>query len=149
PTRPGPDALAIATESGHLLEAMSEPPILRFAPSPNGSLHLGHAFSALTGFEMAPRLGGRFLLRIEDIDIARCREEHVAAIIEDLTWLGITWDGPVLRQSHRFPLYVQAAQLLESQELLYPCFATRTEIAEAAAASGGASDPEGAPIYPG
>jgi len=70
---------------------MPEPPVLRFAPSPNGPLHLGHALSALTGFEMARRLGGRFLLRIEDIDTERSREEHVAGILEDLAWLGTTW----------------------------------------------------------
>jgi glutamyl-Q tRNA(Asp) synthetase len=126
---------------------MPSPPVLRFAPSPNGPLHLGHALSALTGFEMARRLGGRFLLRIEDIDIARCREEHVAGILEDLAWLGIGWEEPVLRQSQRFAVYAQAAQLLEAQGLLYPCFATRSEIAEAAA--GADLDPEGAPLYPG
>lgn len=126
---------------------MPAPPVLRFAPSPNGPLHLGHALSALTGFEMAQRLGGRFLLRIEDIDIPRCREEHVAGILEDLTWLGIAWEEPVLRQSQRFAIYAQAAQLLEAQGLLYPCFATRSEISGAAA--GGAVDPEGAPLYPG
>jgi glutamyl-Q tRNA(Asp) synthetase len=125
---------------------MPAPPVLRFAPSPNGSLHLGHALSALTGFEMARRLGGRFLLRIEDIDVARCREEHVAGILEDLGWLGITWEGPVLRQSQRFGVYAQAAQQLEAAGLLYPCFATRSDIAAASPAS---LDPEGAPIYPG
>jgi glutamyl-Q tRNA(Asp) synthetase len=96
---------------------------------------------------MARRLGGRFLLRIEDIDIARCREEHVAGIVEDLSWLGVAWEEPVLRQSQRFAVYAEAAQLLEGQGLLYPCFATRSEIA--AAASGAAVDPEGAPLYPG
>jgi len=126
---------------------MPSPPVLRFAPSPNGPLHLGHALSALTGFEMARRLGGRFLVRIEDIDIARCREEHVAGILEDLSWLGVAWEEPVLRQSQRFAVYVKAAQLLEAQGLLYTRFATRSEIA--AAASGAAVDPEGAPLYPG
>jgi glutamyl-Q tRNA(Asp) synthetase len=126
---------------------MPGPAVLRFAPSPNGPLHLGHALSALTGFEMARRLGGRFLVRIEDIDVARSREEHVAGILEDLAWLGIAWEEPVLRQSQRFGVYAEAAQQLEAQGLLYPCFATRSEIAEAAA--GGAIDPEGAPLYPG
>jgi glutamyl-Q tRNA(Asp) synthetase len=126
---------------------MPGPAVLRFAPSPNGPLHLGHALSALTGFEMAHRLGGRFLVRIEDIDIARCREEHVAGIFEDLAWLGLAWEEPVLHQSQRFGVYAEAAQRLEAQGLLYPCFATRLEIAEAAA--GGAIDPEGAPLYPG
>jgi glutamyl-Q tRNA(Asp) synthetase len=125
---------------------MPEPPVLRFAPSPNGPLHLGHALSALTGFEMARRLGGRFLLRIEDIDVVRSREEYVAAILEDLAWLGIDWEEPVLRQSQRFAVYAQAAQMLEAQGLLYPCFATRSEIASAA---GDAVDPEGTPLYPG
>jgi glutamyl-Q tRNA(Asp) synthetase len=126
---------------------MASPPVLRFAPSPNGPLHLGHALSALTGFEMARRLGGRFLVRIEDIDVGRCREEHVAGILEDLAWLGIAWKEPVLRQSQRFAVYAEAAQLLEAQGLLYPCFATRAEIA--AATAGGDIDPEGAPVYPG
>ena len=124
---------------------MPEPPVLRFAPSPNGPLHLGHALSALTSFEMARRLGGRFLLRIEDIDVVRSREEYVAALLEDLAWLGIAWEEPVLRQSQRFAVYAQAAQMLEAQGLLYPCFATRTEIA--AAAVGDAVDPEGMPLY--
>jgi glutamyl-Q tRNA(Asp) synthetase len=123
-------------------------PVFRFAPSPNGPLHLGHALSALSGFDMAQRHGGRFLVRIEDIDVARCREEYVAGIFEDLAWLGITWEEPVLRQSQHFATYVQAAQWLEAQGLLYPCFASRSEI-EAAAAPGGAVDPEGAPLYPG
>ena len=96
---------------------------------------------------MARRLGGRFLVRIEDIDVARSREEHVAGILEDLAWLGIAWEEPVLRQSQRFGVYAEAAQRLEAQGLLYPCFATRSEIAEAPA--GGAIDPEGAPLYPG
>jgi glutamyl-Q tRNA(Asp) synthetase len=126
---------------------MPEPPVLRFAPSPNGPLHLGHALSALTSFEMARRLGGRFLLRIEDIDVARSREEYIAAILEDLAWLGVAWEEPVLRQSQRFAVYAQAAQLLEAQGLLYPCFATRSEIS--AAAVGDAVDPEGMPLYPG
>jgi glutamyl-Q tRNA(Asp) synthetase len=122
-------------------------PTFRFAPSPNGPLHLGHALSALTGFEMARRMGGRFLLRIEDIDVARCREEFIAGIFEDLAWLGISWEEQVLRQSQHFAVYAQAAQWLEEQGLLYPCFATRAQIAEAAA--GGPCDPDGAPLYPG
>jgi len=147
PTRPAPGTLAIATETGHCFEAMPGPPVLRFAPSPSGLLHLGHALSALTGFEMTRRLGGRFLVRIEDIDVVRCREEHVAGILEDLTWLGIAWEEPVLRQSQRFAVYSEAAQRLEAEGLLYPCFATRSEIVERA--SGGAVDPEGALLYPG
>jgi glutamyl-Q tRNA(Asp) synthetase len=122
-------------------------PVFRFAPSPNGPLHLGHALSALTAFDMAQRAGGRFLLRIEDIDVTRCREEYVAGIIEDLAWLGIRWEEPVLRQSQHFAIYAQAAQWLEARGLLYPCFASRTEIE--AAATPGAVDPDGAPLYPG
>jgi glutamyl-Q tRNA(Asp) synthetase len=126
---------------------MTGSPVLRFAPSPNGQLHLGHALSALVGFDMARRLGGRFLVRIEDIDIARCREEHVSGIFADLAWLGIAWEEPVLRQSQHFAVYSRAAEVLEAQGLLYPCFATRAEIWEAAAS--GPLDPDGAPLYPG
>jgi glutamyl-Q tRNA(Asp) synthetase len=122
-------------------------PIFRFAPSPNGPLHLGHALSALVGFDMARRLGGRYLVRIEDIDVARCREELIDAIFEDLVWLGIAWEQPILRQSQHFAVYAQAAQWLEAQGLLYPCFASRSEILKAA--NGGALDPEGSPLYPG
>jgi glutamyl-Q tRNA(Asp) synthetase len=123
------------------------PAVLRFAPSPNGPLHLGHALSALIGYDMARRLGGRFLVRIEDIDVARSREEHVTGIFEDLAWLGITWEEPVLRQSQHFAVYAQAAQWLEALGLLYPCFASRSEILEAAKGRG--LDPEGTPLYPG
>jgi glutamyl-Q tRNA(Asp) synthetase len=126
---------------------MTGSPVLRFAPSPNGQLHLGHALSALVGFDMARRLGGRFLVRIEDIDIARCREEHVSGIFADLAWLGIAWEEPVLRQSQHFAVYSRAAEVLEAQGLLYPCFATRAEIWEAAAS--GPLDPDGAPLYTG
>jgi glutamyl-Q tRNA(Asp) synthetase len=123
------------------------PPVLRFAPSPNGRLHLGHALSVLTGEAWVRRLGGRFLLRIEDIDTARARPEFVAGIFEDLAWLGIAWETTVLRQSEHFPIYGAAAQRLTDLGLLYPCFATRTEIA--AAAMPGLIDPDGAPLYPG
>jgi len=122
-------------------------PVFRFAPSPNGPLHLGHALSALTAFDMAQRTGGRFLVRIEDIDVTRCREEFVTGIFEDLSWLGITWEQPVLFQSQHFATYVEAAQWLEGQGLLYPCFASRTEIDAAAVPA--AVDPDGAPLYPG
>lgn len=121
--------------------------VFRFAPSPNGDLHLGHALSALTGFEMARRAGGRFLIRIEDIDTARSRETYVRGIFDDLAWLGIHWEEPVLRQSTRFAAYRQAAQRLETMGLLYPCFATRTEIA--GHATPGAVDPDGAPLSSG
>jgi glutamyl-Q tRNA(Asp) synthetase len=119
----------------------------RFAPSPNGPLHLGHAYSALIGHEMAKRAGGRFLVRIEDIDVTRCREEHVAAIFDDLAWLGLSWEEPVVRQSQHFGFYAAAAGQLEAQGLLYPCFATRAEIAASAQAA--PTDPDGAPLYPG
>jgi len=126
-------------------------PVLRFAPSPNGALHLGHALSALTGYELARRLGGRFLLRIEDIDRERCREEHVADLCRDLAWLGISWEEPVLRQSEHFASYRAAADRLTAMGMLYPCFASRKEIAAAArTASGGCrQDPDGADRNPG
>lgn len=124
-----------------------QPPVLRFAPSPNGELHLGHALSALVTFQMARRLDGRFLLRIEDIDTVRSRDEFIAGIYDDLAWLGLQWEVPVLRQSQHFADYRAAADRLHAMGLLYPCFATRTEIL--AAALPGAVDPDGAPIYPG
>jgi glutamyl-Q tRNA(Asp) synthetase len=126
---------------------MRDRPVFRFAPSPNGELHLGHALSALAGYEQAKAAGGRFLLRIEDIDVGRTRPEFVAGIFEDLRWLGIEWEEPVLFQSQRMDAYRQAAGRLQALGLLYPCFATRTEIE--AAAEGGATDPDGAPLYPG
>lgn len=128
---------------------MSAQPVLRFAPSPNGELHLGHALSALVGFDMAQKLGGRFLLRIEDIDTTRCRDEHITQIFEDLAWLGLKWEEPVLRQSEHFGTYQAAANWLKRAGLLYPCFATRSEIAEKAQSAPHAVDPDGAPLYPG
>lgn len=124
-------------------------PVLRFAPSPNGALHLGHALSALVGYDMARRLGGRFLVRIEDIDTVRCTPHHAAAALEDLAWLGITWETPVLRQSEHFADYRLAAERLVAIGLLYPCFATRSEMASAAAGTPEAVDPDGTPLYPG
>jgi glutamyl-Q tRNA(Asp) synthetase len=125
---------------------MPDCPVFRFAPSPNGELHLGHALSALVGWEAARVAGGRFLLRIEDIDTGRSRPEHVAGIFADLRWLGLAWEEPVQFQSTRFAAYAEAARKLEAMGLLYPCFATRAEIE---AAASGAADPDGAPIYPG
>jgi glutamyl-Q tRNA(Asp) synthetase len=122
------------------------PPVFRFAPSPNGELHLGHALSALAGFERARACGGRFLLRIEDIDQGRSRERFVAQIFADLAWLGLTWEEPVVLQSQRMPAYAEAAARLRAMGLLYPCFATRAEIE---AAASGPADPDGAPLYPG
>jgi glutamyl-Q tRNA(Asp) synthetase len=119
--------------------------VFRFAPSPNGDLHLGHALSALDGYEQARACGGRFLLRIEDIDAERCREPFIAGIYQDLEWLGLTWEQPVLRQSEHFSHYQSMAAKLDAKGLLYPCFATRTEI-EACAAPG-AVDPDGVVLY--
>ncbi|ESR24160.1 tRNA glutamyl-Q(34) synthetase GluQRS [Lutibaculum baratangense] len=130
-------------------------PVLRFAPSPNGFLHLGHAFSALVTHDTARALGGRFLLRIEDIDVVRCRPEFESAIYEDLAWLGLSWEAPVRRQSQHFPAYEAAAERLKDAGLLYPCYASRREIADAVAAREAESgrpwprDPDGAPVYPG
>jgi len=119
--------------------------VTRFAPSPTGLLHLGHAFAALT----AARSGERFLLRIEDLDTARCREEFVAAIFEDLHWLGLSWEEPVLRQSARGEAYRNALGMLAQQHLLYPCFCTRKEIAEEIARAVEAPHGPDGPIYPG
>ena len=127
--------------------------ILRFAPSPNGYLHLGHAYSALLNFDMARELGGRLLLRIEDIDAERCRPEYEAAIYEDLHWLGVRWEEPVRRQSAQFSDYATAIDRLETDGLLYPSFESRRELAALAAEldrqGGWPRDPDGAPIYPG
>lgn len=120
-------------------------PILRFAPSPNGRLHLGHAYSALYTWNAAALLGGTALLRIEDIDAERSKPEFAAAIIEDLNWLGLDWPEPVMRQSDRLEHYAAAGNQLRDQGLLYPCFCSRSEIA----ARAGDTDPEGAPLYPG
>jgi len=120
--------------------------VTRFAPSPTGRLHLGHAFSALRAHDLARAHGGLFLLRIEDIDPGRAREEHVAGIMEDLRWLGLDWDGEVVRQSARLPLYADALGRLKAMDLIYPCFCTRAEIAASATAPHG---PEDAPLYPG
>lgn len=124
---------------------MPSEPIFRFAPSPNGHLHLGHAYSALFTFRAAASVGGTMLLRIEDTDVTRCKPEFDAAIHEDLHWLGLSWPEPVLRQSDRFPIYAEVAERLRARGLLYPCSCTRSEIATAATAT----DPDGAPIYPG
>jgi glutamyl-Q tRNA(Asp) synthetase len=127
--------------------------ILRFAPSPNGYLHLGHAYSALLNYDMAREHGGRLLLRIEDIDAARCSPEHEAAIYEDLRWLGLSWQEPVRRQSEHFADYAAALAKLEAQGLIYPSFESRAEIAalveDLDRHGGWPRDPDGAPIYPG
>ncbi len=121
-------------------------PVFRFAPSPNGELHLGHALSALTGYEMARRSGGRFLLRIEDIDTTRTRPEHVDAIFGDLAWLGLDWEEPVLRQSEHLEDYRAVARKLEQLGLLYPCFRSRTELTAAVADRPADVDPDGLPF---
>jgi glutamyl-Q tRNA(Asp) synthetase len=127
--------------------------ILRFAPSPNGFLHLGHAYSALLNHDRARELGGRLLLRIEDIDTVRCRPEYEEAIYEDLRWLGITWQQPARRQSEHFADYAAAIAELESQGLVYPSFESRGElsalVAELDRQGGWPRDPDGVPIYPG
>ena len=129
------------------------PPVFRFAPSPNGYLHLGHAFSALLNLDLARQTGGRLLLRIEDIDLTRCKPEFETAIYEDLTWLGIAWDEPVRRQSEHLADYREALEKLSAQNLVFPSFETRGEIAKLVAqreASGRwPRDPDGAPLYPG
>jgi glutamyl-Q tRNA(Asp) synthetase len=123
--------------------------VTRFAPSPTGYLHLGHAFAAITAFETARRANGRFLLRIEDIDATRCRREFEAAIFQDLAWLGLQWEEPVLCQSSRFAAYRAAIDQLETMGLVYPCFCTRGEIAaEIGRAVEAPHGPEG-PHYPG
>ena len=130
------------------------PRIFRFAPSPNGYLHRGHALSALLNFRAAAATGGRFLLRIEDIDLARARPEFTAGILEDLAWLGLRWEEPALRQSRRFAAYREAPAALDRLGLLYPAFLTRAEIAAHVAAAEAEGrpwprDPDGAPLYPG
>src|SRR5262249_24667687 len=129
------------------------PPVFRFAPSPNGYLHLGHAFSALLNFDLAREAGGRFLLRIEDIDPTRCKAEYEDAIYEDLAWLGIAWDLPVRRQSEHLDEYRKAIERLSSEGLVYPSFESRAEIArlvsEREKDGPWPRDPDGAPPYPG
>ncbi len=128
---------------------MTEPVVTRFAPSPSGHLHLGHAFAALFAHAAAAETGGRFLLRIEDIDTFRRRPDFEAAILEDLDWLGLEWQGPVLRQSERGAAYAAALDKLHGLDLLYPCFCTRSEIrAEVAASASAHHGPMGA-LYPG
>jgi len=124
--------------------------VYRFAPSSNGYLHLGHAYSALLNYELACETGGRFLLRIEDIDAERCRTEFDQAVFEDLGWLGLSWETPVRRQSEHLSDYADALAKLGARGLTYPCFCSRAEIMNAA---GGRDrwprDPDGSPLYPG
>ena len=127
--------------------------VFRFAPSPNGYLHLGHAFSALLNFDMARVAGGRLLLRIEDIDATRCRPEYEAAIYEDLEWLGISWEQPVRRQSEHMEQYRAALAALDGRHLTFPSFESRAEIArlvgDRESHARWPRDPDGAPLYPG
>jgi glutamyl-Q tRNA(Asp) synthetase len=127
--------------------------VFRFAPSPNGYLHLGHALSALANFDMARAVGGKLLLRIENIDPARCRLEYEEAICDDLAWLGIAWEQPVRRQSEHLADYQAALSRLDLLGLIYPSFESRAEIAELVAArerhGPWPRDPDGAPLYPG
>ena len=129
------------------------PSVFRFAPSPNGYLHLGHAYSALLNFDLARESGGRLLLRIEDIDAARCRPEFEAAIYQDLGWLGIGWETPVRRQSEHLSEYRAAVEKLAAMGLVYPGFESRAEIAKLVAQREANApwprDPDGAPLYPG
>jgi len=129
----------------------AEPQITRFAPSPTGLLHLGHAFAALVAFDAAR--GGKFLVRIEDTDTARVRPEFEQAIFDDLHWLGFSWEEPVMRQSERADAYGRAITILRGKDLLYPCFCSRKEVeaefrASISAPHGGQMGPDG-PLYPG
>src|SRR6516162_7539675 len=129
------------------------PQVFRFAPSPNGYLHLGHALSALLNADMARAVNGRVLLRIEDIDRARCRPEYEAAIYQDLAWLGLAWEEPVRRQSEHLAAYREALDRLAAMGLVYPSFESRGEIARLVAAREQTGpwprDPDGVPLYPG
>jgi glutamyl-Q tRNA(Asp) synthetase len=126
------------------------PPVFRFAPSPNGFLHLGHALSALLNADAVRKAGGRLLLRIEDIDPARCRPEFEDAIYEDLAWLRLNWEKPVRRQSEHSDDYRAALRQLQGMGLIYPSFESRAEIARIVGErEAWPNDPDGAPLYPG
>jgi glutamyl-Q tRNA(Asp) synthetase len=130
-------------------------PVFRFAPSPNGRLHLGHAYSGLLNADFASRFGGRLLLRIEDIDLTRCRPEFETAIYDDLAWLGLRWEEPVRRQSEHFEDYKSAFSTLKGRGVTYPCFCSRKDIADAVQSCETETgrpwprDPDGASLYPG
>ena len=127
--------------------------VFRFAPSPNGLLHVGHALSALLNFDMARAAGGRFLLRMEDIDASRCRPEFETAIYEDLAWLGLSWEQPVRRQSEHLDDYRAALEKLQAMRLTFPSFESRAEIAHLVGdrdvRERWPRDPDGVPVYPG
>lgn len=137
----GPDGIAGARRARHMAGVI----VTRFAPSPTGRLHLGHAWSAIRAHDFARARGGRFLLRIEDIDGTRSRPEHVTTIVDDLHWLGLAWDGEIAFQSRRLDHYADALDRLRAMGLLYPCFCTRAEIS--AASLSAPHQPE--PVYPG
>src|SRR5258708_23580449 len=128
-------------------------PVFRFAPSPNGHLHLGHAHSALLNFDMARAAGGRFLLRMEDIDATRCRPEFEVAITDAVAWLGLSWEQPVRRQSEHFAEYRAVLEKLKAMGLIFPSFESRTELADMVAdrdvRERWPRDPDGVPVYPG
>jgi glutamyl-Q tRNA(Asp) synthetase len=124
-------------------------PVFRFAPSPNGALHLGHALSALLNQEFAERMGGRLLVRIEDIDPTRCRPHLIAPMLADLAWLGLNWERPERRQSHHLGDYQTALQRLATDGLIFPCYASRNEVQAAAIERRLGTDPDGALLYAG
>jgi glutamyl-Q tRNA(Asp) synthetase len=121
----------------------------RFAPSPTGHLHLGHAFSALFAAEAARKAGGQFIVRIEDIDAGRCRTDYTDSILDDLSWLGLRWQSPVRHQSRHMDDYAQALDSLKERDLLYPCFCTRADIRNEIDAAGHAPHGPDGPLYPG
>lgn len=133
----------------HLLPELPRGAVTRFAPSPTGLLHLGHAHAALFAAGLAAAAGGRFLLRLEDIDATRCRPEFAAAIEADLAWLGLSWARPVRVQSRHMAEYQAALDRLAARGLVYPCFCTRAEIAREIAAAGHAPQGPDGPLYPG
>ena len=128
---------------------LDETVVTRFAPSPTGQLHLGHAYAALFAESAARETGGRFLLRIEDIDTSRARPDFERAILEDLAWLGVTWDGPIRRQSEHTTDYLDALNRLSALGVVYPCFCTRAEIRTEVARSPRAPHGPDGPLYPG
>lgn len=137
-----------------MAKTSSAQPVFRFAPSPNGLLHLGHALSAILNHDRAKASDGRFLLRIEDIDQTRCRPEFEVAIFDDLAWLGLEWEQPVRRQSDHLDLYASALKRLDDMGLVYPSLMSRGEIKAAVAEAEAQGDrwprdPDGAPLYPG
>lgn len=127
---------------------LSQDVVARFAPSPNGLLHLGHAYAACVAYDYARNRGGKLLLRIEDIDLGRSKSAFVDAIMADLQWLGLDWDGEVVFQSERLDSYAKAAEQLQAKGLLYPCFCTRSSMRAVQQDEGLVAGPDG-PIYPG